>query len=65
MKHKKNRNLYCLGCSHYRSFYEGLYACHYCIDTGISRNCKPGQGCIHYTTEKVETQQFQPICLKL
>lgn len=44
----------CLGCGYYRPLYErgtgrGLQGltCHYLLDTGRSRGCPFGPGCIH------------------
>lgn len=60
----KKVNKYCDGCGHYRNFYDGFNACHYCFDTGKLRGCPAGKGCIHYTTEKFCKQKFDQICLK-
>lgn len=60
----KKDNEYCIGCGHYRNFYENLNACHYCFDTGNLRGCQAGKGCKHYTKEKFCKQKFDQMCLK-
>ena len=49
---------HCQGCDylqHYRGIYwEYIEYCSYYADTGLHRNCPPGEGCLRYTQSSGE-----------
>ncbi len=49
----------CKGCIHWRRFIANstTMACHYCIDTGLTRDCEPEE-CTHYNSSRASRKKL-------
>lgn len=51
---------YCKGCEHLATLQTGVYCCDYLLDTGVSRPCDAGEGCIVHTNPPKEYSKKKP-----